>query len=42
MQVAEYFEEAFFPHEIFMLIKLDTKRIKLLKLQVDANSIAYR
>jgi len=42
MQVTEYFEEVFLPDDIFMLIKLDIKRIQLLKLEVDAYSIAYR
>lgn len=40
-QVTEYFEEVFLPDDIFMLIKLDIKRIQLLKLEVDAYSIAY-
>jgi len=42
MQVTEYFEEVLLPNDIFMLIKLDIKRIQLLKLEVDAYSIAYR
>jgi len=42
MQVTEYFEEVFLPDDIYILIKLDTERIRLLKLEVDAYTIAYR
>ena len=41
-KVTEYFEEVFMPDDCFMLIKLDMNRIRLLKLEVDANSIRWR
>lgn len=40
-EVTEYFEEVFLPGDCFMLIKLDMNRIRLLKLEVDANTIKY-
>ena len=42
LDLLTHFEEVFLPDDIFMLIKLDIKRIQLLKLEVDAYSIAYR
>ena len=42
LQVTEYFEEVYLPDDCFMLIKLDMNRIRLLKLEVDANSIQWR
>jgi DNA-directed RNA polymerase III subunit RPC1 len=41
-QVSEYIEELYLPDDCFLLIKLDTDRIRLLKLEVDADSIRYR
>ncbi len=40
-EVSEYFEEVFLPDDCFLLIKLDVERIKLLKLEVNAESIRY-
>ncbi|XP_012276667.1 DNA-directed RNA polymerase III subunit RPC1 [Orussus abietinus] len=40
-EVTEYIEEVYLPDDCFLLVKLDTDRIKLLKLEVDANSIRY-
>lgn len=40
--MTEYFEEVYLPDDCFMLIKLDMNRIRLLKLEVDANSIQWR
>lgn len=40
-EVTEYIEEVYLPDHCFLLIKLDVDRIKLLKLEVDANSIRY-
>merc|ERR1719412_3504367 len=40
-EVAEYVEEVFLPDDCFLLIKLDLERIKLLKLEVSADSIRY-
>ncbi|XP_015123305.1 DNA-directed RNA polymerase III subunit RPC1 [Diachasma alloeum] len=40
-EVTEYIEEVYLPDDCFLLIKLDIDRIKLLKLEVDANSIRY-
>ena len=40
-EVTEYLEEVFLPDECFLLIKLDIERIKLLKLEVTAESIRY-
>lgn len=40
-EVSEYFEEVFLPDDCFLLIKLDVDRIKLLKLEVNADSIRY-
>ncbi|XP_046612722.1 DNA-directed RNA polymerase III subunit RPC1 isoform X1 [Neodiprion virginianus] len=40
-EVTEYIEEVYLPDDCFLLIKLDVDRIKLLKLEVDANSIRY-
>ncbi|CAH1795117.1 unnamed protein product [Owenia fusiformis] len=38
-EVSEYMEEVFLPDDIFLLVKLDLERIRLLKLEVDAESI---
>ena len=35
-EVTEYLEEVFLPDDCFLLIKLDVERIKLLKLEVNA------
>lgn len=40
-EVTEYIEEVYLPDDCFLLIKLDVDRIKLLKLEVDVNSIRY-
>lgn len=40
-EVSEYIEEVYLPDDCFLLIKLDTDRINLLKLEVDAESIRY-
>ena len=40
-EVSEYFEEVFLPDDCFLLVKLDVDRIKLLKLEVTAESIRY-
>lgn len=40
-EVTEYIEEVYLPDDCFLLIKLDIDRIKLLKLEVDVNSIRY-
>ncbi|XP_017880116.1 DNA-directed RNA polymerase III subunit RPC1 isoform X1 [Ceratina calcarata] len=40
-EVTEYIEEVYLPDDCFLLIKLDVDRIKLLKLEVDVNSICY-
>ena len=40
-EVTEYLEEVFLPDECFLLVKLDIERIKLLKLEVNADSIRY-
>ena len=40
-KVSEYIEEVFLPDNCFLLIKLDLERIKLLKLEVSADSIRY-
>ncbi|XP_034935802.1 DNA-directed RNA polymerase III subunit RPC1 [Chelonus insularis] len=40
-EVTEYIEEVYLPDDCFLLIKLDIDRIKLLKLEVDINSIRY-
>ncbi|KAK0182168.1 hypothetical protein PV327_000331 [Microctonus hyperodae] len=40
-EVTEYIEEVYLPDDCFLLIKLDTDRIKLLKLEVDIHSIRY-
>lgn len=40
-EVTEYLEEVFLPDECFLLVKLDIERIKLLKLEVTADSIRY-
>jgi DNA-directed RNA polymerase III subunit RPC1 len=39
--VSEYVEEVFLPDDCFLLIKLDVERIKLLKLEVNAETIRY-
>ncbi|EDO36291.1 predicted protein [Nematostella vectensis] len=38
-EVTEYIEEVFLPDNCYLLIKLDTERIRLLKLEVDADTI---
>merc|ERR1719219_2100586 len=40
-EVTEYLEEVSLPDDCFLLIKLDVERIKLLKLEVNAESIRY-
>merc|ERR1719418_59202 len=40
-EVSEYVEEVFLPDDCFLLIKLDVERIKLLKLEVNAETIRY-
>ncbi|EEB15462.1 DNA-directed RNA polymerase III largest subunit, putative [Pediculus humanus corporis] len=40
-EISEYIEEVFLPDDFFIIVKLDVDRIKLLKLEVDANSIKY-
>ncbi|KAG8272248.1 DNA-directed RNA polymerase III subunit RPC1 [Homalodisca vitripennis] len=35
-------EEVYLPYDSFLLVKLDLERIRLLKLEVDADSIRYR
>lgn len=40
-EITEYIEEVYLPDNSFLLVKLDTDRIKLLKLEVDIHSIQY-
>lgn len=40
-EITEYIEEVYLPDDCFLLLKLDIDRIKLLKLEVDVNSIRY-
>ncbi|XP_021363401.1 DNA-directed RNA polymerase III subunit RPC1-like isoform X1 [Mizuhopecten yessoensis] len=40
-EVSEYMEEVFLPDDCFILIKLDLERIRLLKLEVHADSIKF-
>lgn len=40
-EVSEYIEEVYVPYDCFLLIKLDLERIRILKLEVDADSIKY-
>jgi len=40
-EVSEYIEEVLLPDECFLLIRLHTERIRLLKLEVSAESIRY-
>ena len=40
-EVSEYIEEVILPDDVFILIKLHMDRIKLLKLEVNAESIRY-
>ena len=40
-EVCEYVEEVFLPDDCFLLVKLDVERIKLLKLEVNAETIRY-
>lgn len=40
-EVTEYLEEVYVPYDCFLIIKLDIERIRLLKLEVDADSIKY-
>jgi len=39
--VAEYIEEVYLRDEHFLVIKLDVDKLKMLKLEVDVNSIRY-
>jgi len=40
-EVSEYLEEVYKPDDCLILIKLDIERIRLLKLEVTAETIAY-
>ncbi|KAJ8676229.1 hypothetical protein QAD02_012015 [Eretmocerus hayati] len=40
-EITEYIEEVYLPDDCFLLVKIDVDRIKLLKLEVDVNSIRY-
>lgn len=40
-EVCEFIEEVFLPDDCFLLLKLDIDRIKLLKLEVNADTIRY-
>ncbi|CAH1406139.1 unnamed protein product [Nezara viridula] len=40
-EVTEYIEEVYVPSDCFLIIKLDIERIRLLKLEVNADSIKY-
>ncbi|XP_047127085.1 DNA-directed RNA polymerase III subunit RPC1 isoform X1 [Hydra vulgaris] len=40
-EVCEYIEEVFTPDACYLLIKIDSQRINLLKLEIDANAIKY-
>lgn len=40
-EVSEFIEEVYLPDDSFLLIKLDVERIRLLKLEVDAESIRF-
>ncbi|GIY69608.1 DNA-directed RNA polymerase III subunit RPC1, partial [Caerostris darwini] len=40
-EVTEFFEEVFLPDSCFILVKLNLDRIRLLQLEVDADSICY-
>jgi len=40
-EICEYIEECFLPDSCYLLIKIDLNRIKLLKLEVDAESIKF-
>uniref|UniRef100_A0A2R5LGD7 DNA-directed RNA polymerase subunit n=1 Tax=Ornithodoros turicata TaxID=34597 RepID=A0A2R5LGD7_9ACAR len=40
-QVSEYLEEVFLPDDCFLLIKLDLDRIRLLQLEVNAETVRY-
>lgn len=40
-QVTEYVEENYLPHDCFLLLKLDIDRIKMLKLEIDINSVCH-
>jgi DNA-directed RNA polymerase III subunit RPC1 len=40
-EITEYIEEIYLPDDCFLLLKIDIDRIKLLKLEVDVNSIRY-
>ncbi|XP_014244779.1 DNA-directed RNA polymerase III subunit RPC1 [Cimex lectularius] len=40
-EVTEYIEEVYVPHDCFILIKIDIERIRLLKLEVDAETIRF-
>ncbi|XP_046382382.1 DNA-directed RNA polymerase III subunit RPC1 [Ischnura elegans] len=40
-EVCEYLEEVYIPDDCFLVVKLDIDRIRLLKLEVDCNSITY-
>ena len=40
--VSEYIEEIYLSDDHFLIIKLDIDRIKMLKLEVDVNSVCYK
>ncbi|OXU26333.1 hypothetical protein TSAR_003123 [Trichomalopsis sarcophagae] len=40
-EITEYIEEVYLPDDCFLLLKIDIDRVKLLKLEVDVNSIRY-
>ena len=40
-EITEYIEEVYLPDDCFLLLKIDVDRIKLLKLEIDVNSIRY-
>ncbi|XP_014677319.1 PREDICTED: DNA-directed RNA polymerase III subunit RPC1-like [Priapulus caudatus] len=40
-EVSEYIEEVFMPDDCFLMIKLDLERIRLLKLEVNIDTICY-
>ncbi|KAG5346572.1 RPC1 polymerase, partial [Acromyrmex charruanus] len=40
--VSEYIEEIYLPDDHFLIIKLDINRIKMLKLEIDVNSVCYK
>ena len=40
-EIAEYLEEVYLPHDVFVMIKLAIDRIRLLQLEVSADTIKY-